>query len=268
MSSMRNSRTRLLAAAATAALAALALTACSDASGARDEGAGPTSKSLAPSSTATAKGGAPTDAPPAAPPTADSSGDSAGSKGKEPSDSKGSDGSSDTSGSSGSSGSKGSDAAAEAAKRASGGGGSKTATCEGSNTKTVAAPLQRPVNHMLITVTNTGSKTCYLYGYPELQFTGAQAVPPAFEDSKPQAVVTLSPGQSGYASVALSNAKDGSGTNGRTVKSLTVYFTGPSGGSENVGTGGHPSLPSNGVHIDDSLTTSYWQQSMTDALAW
>jgi hypothetical protein len=262
MSSMRNSRTRLLAAAATAALAALALTACSDASGARDEGAGPTSKSLAPSSTATAKGGAPTDAPPAAPSTADSSGDSAGSKGKEPSDTKGSDGSNGSS-----SGSKGADPAAEAAKQASGG-GSKTATCEGSNTKTVAAPLQRPVNHMLITVTNTGSKTCYLYGYPELQFTGAQAVPPAFEDSKPQAVVTLSPGQSGYASVALSNAKDGSGANGRTAKSLTVYFTGPSGGSENVGTGGHPSLPSNGVHIDDSLTTSYWQQSMTDALAW
>ncbi|MER7183464.1 DUF4232 domain-containing protein, partial [Streptomyces hyaluromycini] len=142
----------------------------------------------------------------------------------------------------------------------------KPVTCEGSVTRTVAAPLNRPVNHMLLTVTNTGSRTCYLYGYPAVRFGEAQAVPPVIGDSQPQAVVTLAPGESGYASVALS-ATDGSGTNGHTVKSLTVYFQGRSG-NESVGTGAHPSLPAKGVYVDDSLKVTYWQQSMDDAVSW
>ena len=119
---------------------------------------------------------------------------------------------------------------------------------------------------MLLTVTNTGSRTCFLYGYPALRFTGAQAVPPVIEDSQPQAVVTLEPGESGYASVNLS-AADGSGSNGHTVKSLTVYFYGRSGNG-NVGAAAHPPLPAKGLYIDDSLKTTYWQQSMDDALTW
>jgi hypothetical protein len=91
-------------------------------------------------------------------------------------------------------------------------------------------------------------------------------VPPVFEDSQPQAVVTLEPGESGYASVKLS-AGDGSGGHGYTAKSLDIYFEGPSVG-ESVGTGAHPALPAKGVHIDDSLTVTYWQQSLSDALAW
>jgi hypothetical protein len=130
----------------------------------------------------------------------------------------------------------------------------------------VAAPLNRPVNHMLLTVTNTGSKTCYLYGYPALRFTGAQAVPPVIDDSHPQAVVTLDPGESGYASVNLSPA-DGSGSYGHTVKSLTVYFQGRSG-DWNAGKAAHPALPAKGVYIDDTLKVTYWQQSMDDAIDW
>ncbi|MFF4356613.1 DUF4232 domain-containing protein [Streptomyces sp. NPDC001604] len=143
---------------------------------------------------------------------------------------------------------------------------SKPVTCDGSNTRTVAAPLTRPVNHMLLTVTNTGSRTCHLYGYPAVQFTDAQSVPPVIEASKPQAVVTLQPGESGYASVILS-ATDGSGGDGRTVKSLAVHFFGRSM-SGSVGAAAHPALPAKGVHIDDSLTVSYWQQSMDDAVGW
>jgi hypothetical protein len=119
---------------------------------------------------------------------------------------------------------------------------------------------------MLLTVTNTGSRTCYLYAYPAVRFTDAQAVPPVIEASKPQAVVTLRPGESGYASVSLS-ATDGSGTNGRTVKSLAVYFFGRSG-SGSVGRAAHPSLPAKGVYVDDSLKVTYWQQSMDDAINW
>ncbi|MGA5564575.1 DUF4232 domain-containing protein [Streptomyces platensis] len=142
----------------------------------------------------------------------------------------------------------------------------KAVTCQGSHTKTVAAPLSRPVNHMLLTVTNTGSRTCSLYTYPAVRFGEAQSVPPAIEASRPQAVVTLKPGESGYASVNLS-ATDGSGSHGRTEKSLAVYFHGPSG-NESVGTAAHPALPARGVYIDDSLKVTYWQQSMDDAVIW
>jgi hypothetical protein len=146
------------------------------------------------------------------------------------------------------------------------GSGGGAVTCDASNLKVGAAPLNRPVNHMLLTVTNAGSRTCYLYGYPALQFTGAQSVPPVMKDSLPQAVTTLEPGESGYASVALA-AGDGSGKDGRTVKSLTVYFQGRSG-SGSVGAGAQPVLPAKGVWIDDSLATTYWEQSMDDALSW
>ncbi|MFF3543862.1 DUF4232 domain-containing protein [Streptomyces platensis] len=148
----------------------------------------------------------------------------------------------------------------------SGGAATNAAACQGSNTKTVAAPLNRPVNHMLLTVTNTGSSTCYLYTYPAVRFGAAQSVPPAIEASRPQSLVTLKPGESGYASVNLS-ATDGSGSHGRTEKSLAVYFHGPSG-NESVGTSAHPALPAKGVYIDDSLKVTYWQQSMDDAVIW
>jgi hypothetical protein len=119
---------------------------------------------------------------------------------------------------------------------------------------------------MLLTVTNTGTKTCFLYGYPALRFTSAQAVPPVIEESQPQAVVTLAPGESGYASAALS-ATDGSGSDGYTAKSLTVYFYGRSM-SGNVGRSAQPPLPAKGVYIDSSLKVTYWQQSMDDAINW
>ncbi|PRH76760.1 hypothetical protein C6N75_23875, partial [Streptomyces solincola] len=144
--------------------------------------------------------------------------------------------------------------------------GKKAVTCDGANTKTVAAPLSRPVNHMLLTVTNTGSTACHLYGYPAVRFGEAQSVPPAIEESKPQAVVTLAPGESGYSSVNLS-AADGSGGEGRTEKSLTVYFQGATPG-RNPSAGATPALPAKGVWIDDSLKVTYWQSAMDDAVIW
>jgi hypothetical protein len=242
MSGLRTSRTRLAAAAATAVLAALSLTACNDGTGAHDEDPAATT-----STTPTSPSGA-------------DSGSTATPK--------------STGGSTGSSGGKstagptttGSKPAAGASASQTPGSAGKPVTCEGSNTKTVAAPLSRPVNHMLLTVTNTGGKACFLYGYPSVQFTDAQSEPPVIEDSQPQAVVTLEPGQSGYAAVSLS-AADGGSEGGRTVKSLTVYFYGRSM-SGNVGAAAHPSLPAKGVHIDDSIKVTYWQQSMSDATNW
>ncbi|MFI6437346.1 DUF4232 domain-containing protein [Streptomyces sp. NPDC050759] len=247
MSSLRTSRTRLVAAAATAVLATLSLSACNNGTGTQDEGSGSgtSSSSAAPSPTTAS------DSPAA-------SGSSGSSDGKAPS------AATDSPGTGSASGTTTTTARTPAPKAPAASG--TPVTCEGSTVKTVAAPLTRPVNHMLLTVTNTGSKSCYLYGYPAVRFGEAQAVPPVIEDSQPQAVVTLKPGESGYASVNLS-ATDGSGGNGYTAKSLTVYFQGRSGNGS-VGAGAHPALPAKGVYVDDSLKVTYWQQSMDDAVSW
>ncbi|MFD8707433.1 DUF4232 domain-containing protein [Kitasatospora sp. NPDC059648] len=243
----RTSRTRLVTAAAGAVLAAFSVTACNnDDHGDIATTAGPTLKAAA-SATAPAS---PSAAAPASP--------SAAATGKTPAP-----------------------AATPAApatgakpvpntpapKAPSAPAPAKPSTCEGSNTKTTAAPLNRPVNHMLLTVTNTGSGICYLYGYPAVQFGEAQSEPPVIADSKPQAVVTLKPGEPGDASVNLSSTDGTDGSNGYTATSLAVYFHGPAG-NESVGTGAHPSLPAKGVYVDDSLKVTYWQQSMDDALSW
>ncbi|WP_406168755.1 DUF4232 domain-containing protein [Streptomyces canus] len=250
MSSLRTSRTRLVAAAATAVLATLSLSACNDGTGTQDEGSG---SSTSPSSAALS----PTTA-------SNSPAPSGSSAGKAPSAATGSSGAGSAGGAWSAGGATTTTGRTPAPKAPAASG--KPVTCEGSTTKTVAAPLTRPVNHMLLSVTNTGSKSCYLYGYPAVRFGEAQAVPPVIEDSQPQAVVTLDPGESGYASVNLS-ATDGSGANGYTAKSLAVYFQGRSG-NESVGAGAHPSLPAKGVYVDDSLKVTYWQQSMDDAVSW
>ncbi|WP_329541386.1 DUF4232 domain-containing protein [Streptomyces sp. NBC_01358] len=141
-----------------------------------------------------------------------------------------------------------------------------TVTCTGGNTKLSITEISRPVNHMLLTMTNTGSKACNAYYYPYLKFGEAQSVPNTFEDSKPQAVVTINPGESAYAGVMTSSA-DGSGSNGYSAKDLSVSFQNRDGNSDN--TGSSVSVPlSKSVHVDSSLTVSYWQMSMDDALTY
>lgn len=246
MTSKRTSaRTRLLLSAASVAVAALSLTACNDGSGVKDEGA---SAAPAGSSTATPAATPSTQTQPPA-----SASDAKPGEGIAEGEKTSSGGGGGSKGGTGGTGSTGGTAAA------------KAVTCDATNTKTVAAPLTRPVNHMLLTVTNTGSSRCYLYNYPALRFTAAQAVPPVIEESKPQAVVTLNPGESGYASVNLS-ATDGSGSHGYTAKDLTVLFQ--NRGGSFLDRGATPSLPAKGVYIDDSLKVTYWQQSMNDAVSY
>ncbi|MGW2516169.1 DUF4232 domain-containing protein [Streptomyces sp. NPDC001617] len=237
MSKLRTSRTRLVTAATTVVLAALSLTACNNGTGIHSEG-------VSAATTPTAKSSSPAPSPSAS--AAHSPAPKAGLATRTSHPAANTSATSKT-----------------PAKTTS---SNKPVTCEGSNTKTVAAPLTRPVNHMLLTVTNTGSKPCFLYYYPAVNFGQEQSVPPVIKDSQPQAVVTLEPGESGYASVSLS-ATDGSGKHGYTSKSLTVYFYGRSG-TESVGAGAHPSLPAKGVYVDDSLKVTYWQQSMDDAINW
>ncbi|MFG2828497.1 DUF4232 domain-containing protein [Streptomyces sp. NPDC048434] len=74
------------------------------------------------------------------------------------------------------------------------GGSSAPGACTNANTKVVVSKVTRPVNHLLLTVTNTGSGTCDAYGAPVLRFDDEQAAVQLVEDSRPQAVVTLAAG--------------------------------------------------------------------------
>ncbi|MEU1405510.1 DUF4232 domain-containing protein [Streptomyces sp. NPDC005728] len=249
---MRTRRTSLLAVTGVA-LAALALTACDDGAGTKDEGASQTSSTAA---TTTGDKGTTTPASGATAHSASSSGSSGSTKGSSTSSGSG------TSGSSGSSG-----------KSSSSSGGSSDPSdpenrvlCNGSTTKVTAQPVSRPLNHMLITVKNTGSKYCDLTYYPVLRFDEMQWVPQADESTHPQAVTTLAPGQSGYAGVLLSSA-DGSGQGGMTGHKLTVGFQGKAPNSSG-GAAATPALPAKGVYYDSALKVTYWQQSQDDITGW
>lgn len=137
--------------------------------------------------------------------------------------------------------------------------------CTDANTKVTVSKVSRPVNHLLLTVTNTGSKACNAYHAPLLRFDDGQAATPIMDESKPQAVVTLAPRQSGYASILLASA-DGSGQNGGTAKTLAVMFA-PRDGSGSIGDPHVLTFPAD-TYTDDTAAVSYWQSDMSDALTY
>ncbi|MFG3171450.1 DUF4232 domain-containing protein [Streptomyces sp. NPDC048200] len=238
--SARTTRTRLLAA-STIALAAFALTACGNGDGVRDEGPSAGARSSARPSEGTAGG---TTAKPAG--TRTSTGSTSGSKNT---------GTTAGSKGTGGTGSKGGSAGGN-------GSGTRNPACVAATTRTTATVVSRPLNHLLLTVTNKSSKNCDLTGYPIVRFSEAQSVPPVAEETHPQAVVTLAPGESGYAGVLLS-AADGSGVHGYTAKTLEVYY-----GDQGRNGSARPALPAKGVYIDEKLTVTYWQQDLDTALSY
>ncbi|MFF7688085.1 DUF4232 domain-containing protein [Streptomyces syringium] len=222
-------RPRLLAA-ASLAIAALALTACDKGEGVREEGAATQASDTAPQDKPTPK------------PEGTAASKAPGEKGT-----------------SGTSTGKGEGRASTPAKDTDPNAPANRVPCTADNTRITAAPVSRPLNHMLLTITNTGSKMCDLAGYPIVKFEGAQSVPPVMEATKPQAVTSLAPGKQGYAAVILS-AGDGSGGEGRTAQSLEIGFQGSDKMAE-------AALQAKGVHIDDSLRVSYWVTTVEDALS-
>ena len=220
-----------------ALLAALALTACQDGTGTKDEGAAhPDPASATVTATHPAADGG----------SGSGSGSGSGKAKTGATDSKATK----------------SDKADKAAKDTT----ATRVSCNGSNTTVTAQPVRRPLNHMLLTVKNTGSKMCDLTYYPVLRFDEMQWVPRPIKDSKPQAVRTLAPGESGYAGVSLS-AADGSGEWGTTSHKLTVGFQGRTPNSDG-GPSALPTLPAKGVYYDSTLTVTYWLRDMDDALSY
>ncbi|MET8844926.1 DUF4232 domain-containing protein [Streptomyces rubiginosohelvolus] len=172
---MRTNRIRTTALAATALVAALSLTACGGDDKAMGTKPAGSAETATPAATST-DGKAQSEAPEAGTPetqTVPAEGKHAGGNGNGANQSK----------------------KAEAA--------GSIATCTPKNSTVKVSKVSRPINHLLLTVTNTGTKDCAAYYAPFLRFDNAQAVYPILDDSKPQAVVTLSPGEKAYAGVAL-----------------------------------------------------------------
>ncbi|MGW7097280.1 DUF4232 domain-containing protein [Streptomyces sp. NPDC054874] len=180
---MRTNRIRTTALAATALIAALSLTACGGEDKAMGTKAADSTGTAAPAATstdATATDGTDATAQPDAPQagkaetqTVPAEGKHAGGNGKKP------------------------EAAPNAKAAAS------IPACTTTNSKVAVSSVSRPINHLLLTVTNTGSANCAAYNAPFLRFDGAQAVYPVYDDSQPQSVVVLSPGKKAYAGIAL-----------------------------------------------------------------
>lgn len=143
---------------------------------------------------------------------------------------------------------------------------STTTACTGAHVKVTVTKAPRPVNHMLLTATNTGSVPCNAYGAPYLRWDDAQAATAFLDASKPQAVVTLAPGESAYAGIMYQSA-DGSGSGGNTARSLGVLF-GNRAGNGSTGPSVQLKLPNEGVHTDSSAWVTYWQSRSKDALTW
>lgn len=138
-------------------------------------------------------------------------------------------------------------------------------TCDGANTRTAVTTVSRPLNHLLLTLTNTGDRPCYAYYAPALRFDDAQAAFPVLDDSMPQAVVTLDPGKSAYAGIGLTG-EPGAGPSPRKATRLQVHFSDRSG-EGSTGTPVTLTLPSD-TYWDDNGFVTYWQTEMTDALAY
>ncbi|MGC9378204.1 DUF4232 domain-containing protein [Streptomyces sp. MH13] len=137
-------------------------------------------------------------------------------------------------------------------------------TCTAANTTLSVTEVSRPLNHLLLKATNTGTKPCYAYSAPYLR-AGADAQAPLAwaEETTPQAVVTLEPGESAYAGI-LTYSPDGEG--GANAKTLGVVLADREGGA--TGTEKTLNLPKGGVFFNSAATVTYWQDNAADALSW
>ncbi|MFJ2263116.1 DUF4232 domain-containing protein [Streptomyces sp. NPDC087844] len=141
---------------------------------------------------------------------------------------------------------------------------SSIATCTTANTKVSVSTVSRPINHLLLKATNTGTKPCYAYSAPFLR-AGADAQAPLrwVEESTPQSVLMLEPGQSAYAGV-LTYSPDGEG--GSQVKTLGVLLTDKKGNA--TATEKSLKLPGSGAFFNSAAAVTYWQDNAADALVW
>ncbi|MFF1836114.1 DUF4232 domain-containing protein [Streptomyces sp. NPDC058231] len=244
---MRSNRIRTTALAATALLAALSLTACSG-----DDGDSSDNGKAGSSASAADATGKQSSSPTAAPD-------------KDGTDADSDSGTGSTSGNSAAPAKSGGKNTTGSTDQAGSTKTSTPVTCVGENTKITVSKVSRPINHLLLTMTNTGSRTCYAYYAPKLRFDDAQAVFPILDDSKPQAVVTLQPGQSAYAAIGLAGEDDQKNLHKATR--LGVHFSSKNPAGDTGTAPAELTLPADTYWGDNGFVT-YWQTEMADALTY
>jgi hypothetical protein len=154
-------------------------------------------------------------------------------------------------------------------KTSSGSGGSGSSTpgaCTASSLKMTASAVSRPINHVLLTATNVGGKTCYLYYAPAIAFSDdAQSPIQTDSDTQPQAVVTLSPGQSGYAMIRT--AGESNGDTAYSTQKIRVNFQNRDN-TGSTGSAAYARLGSSISVIDSQSAVTYWQSDVSAVSAW
>ncbi|MEU6403849.1 DUF4232 domain-containing protein [Streptomyces sp. NPDC046985] len=111
---------------------------------------------------------------------------------------------------------------------------------------------------------DTAPSPVYAYSAPFLRAGAAVQAPlPWVEESTPQGVLMLKPGQTAYAGIAT-YSPDGEG--GSTEKTLGVLFT--DGNGNGISKEKTLNLPNGGVFFNSAAAVTYWQDNAADTPTW
>lgn len=137
--------------------------------------------------------------------------------------------------------------------------------CSTDMLKLTIQPLHEPVNHVMISATNTSKLPCHLNKYPLLRTYQSQPSPiGAAEASKPASAILLAPGATAYAGL-MTSAGDGSGSNGKNVAALILQLQPGSAGSGGVGRPASVPMPPGATYVDSAAVVTYWESDIQSA---
>ncbi|MEU5928723.1 DUF4232 domain-containing protein [Streptomyces antimycoticus] len=154
----------------------------------------------------------------------------------------------------------GADAGAQGGLRADSGVEGETGVCRLDTMSVSVTSVPRPASHLLLEITNQSGVTCRLIGSPVVRFDDGRAAVPQDENTRPQTVVTLPPGESGYAGLTTS-AANAPAADGRKATGLAVSLAGEDSRRA-------VDLPGDSVEVGDGAAVGYWQSDASDALLW
>ncbi len=125
-----------------------------------------------------------------------------------------------------------------------------------------AVPPVKDDSKLLLTVVNTGPKSCVLTSYPVLRVKdGNGRLVAVFENTKPPSPVVLAPGKEAYAGLLARQGGKEAGTL-TTDLALAPHGQRP---QEDTGEGLLLELPSGGVYMDGKARVTYWQSTSENA---
>ncbi|MBI0383932.1 DUF4232 domain-containing protein [Streptomyces albiflaviniger] len=153
----------------------------------------------------------------------------------------------------------GADAGAQGGLRADSGAEGEAGACRLDTMSVSVTSVPRPSGHLLLEITNQSGGTCRLTGFPAVRFDGTGTALPEATDTRPQSVVTLAPGESGYAGLTTSAADDPA--DGVKATGMTVSLPGDDDGRA-------VDLPGDSVEVGRGAEVGYWQSDASDALIW